>query len=134
MGQTMAEKILSAHAGREVTPGEYTTLCVDLAYVQDGTGPLAVRQMDEMGLKSLGDPTRSIVFLDHASPSPRQELSNDHKFLRSFCERSGANLSDVGYGISHNVVSEFYVRPGDVIVGADSHPCTGGALGACATG
>lgn len=134
MGQTMTEKILSAHAGKQVESGEYTTLCVDLAYVQDGTGPLAVRQLDEMGLKSLGDPTRSIIFLDHASPSPRRELSNDHKFLREFCERSGANLSEVGCGISHNVVSESYARPGDVIVGADSHTCTGGALGAFATG
>jgi 3-isopropylmalate/(R)-2-methylmalate dehydratase large subunit len=134
MGQTMAEKILSEHAGKEVRAGQYTTLCVDLAYVQDGTGPLAVRQMEAMGLTSLGDPTRCIVFLDHASPSPRQELSNDHKFLREFCGRTRASISEVGYGISHNVVSECYARPGDVVVGADSHTCTGGALAAFATG
>ncbi|MFH0965363.1 MAG: 3-isopropylmalate dehydratase large subunit [Planctomycetota bacterium] len=134
MGKTLAEKILSAHAGRDVKPNEFTTLCVDLAYVQDGTGPLTVRQMDKMGLTKLSRPERTIVFLDHASPSPRCELSNDHKFLREFCRRTGAILSDVGNGISHNVASESYVRPGDVVVGADSHTCTGGALGAFATG
>ncbi|MFQ6099199.1 MAG: aconitase/3-isopropylmalate dehydratase large subunit family protein, partial [Armatimonadota bacterium] len=134
MGQTMTEKILSEHADREVKSGEYTTLSTDLAYVQDGTGPLTVRQIEAMGLAQLMDPQRCIVFLDHASPSPRQELSNDHKFLREFCKRTGAILSEVGNGISHNVVSERYARPGDVIVGADSHTCTNGALGAFATG
>ncbi len=134
MGQTMTEKILSQHAGREVKSGEYTALSVDLAYVQDGTGPLTVRQIEEMGLQKLRDPSRTIVFLDHASPSPRQELSNDHKFLREFCRQTGAILSDIGRGISHNVVSERYARPGDVIVGADSHTCTNGALAAFATG
>jgi 3-isopropylmalate/(R)-2-methylmalate dehydratase large subunit len=134
MGQTMTEKVLSAHAAHKVRSGDYTTLCVDLAYVQDGTGPLTVRQIAKMGLDKLSDPKRAIAFLDHASPSPRLELSNDHKFLREFCERTGAILSDVGCGISHNVASEQYVKPGDVVVGADSHTCTGGALGAFATG
>jgi 3-isopropylmalate/(R)-2-methylmalate dehydratase large subunit len=134
MGKTMAEKILSAHAGRDLKSGDVSTLCVDLAYVQDGTGPLTVRQIAKMGLEKLADPKRALAFLDHASPSPRLELSNDHKFLRDFCERSGAGLSDVGAGISHNIASEQYVKPGDVVVGADSHTCTGGALGAFATG
>lgn len=134
MGQTMTEKILSFHAGHQVTSGEFTTLCVDLAYVQDGTGPLAVRQIEKMGFDKVSDPKRCLVFLDHASPSPRRELSNDHKLLREFCEKTGAILSDVGNGISHNVASESYVRPKTVVVGADSHTCTGGALGAFATG
>jgi 3-isopropylmalate/(R)-2-methylmalate dehydratase large subunit len=95
---------------------------------------LAVRQLDEMGVTELFDPSRCIVFLDHASPSPRQELSNDHKFLRAFCDRTGAVLSDIGNGISHTVMAENYLNPGDVAVGADSHTVTGGALGAFATG
>ncbi|MEW6358949.1 MAG: 3-isopropylmalate dehydratase large subunit [Planctomycetota bacterium] len=134
MGKTLTEKILGEHAGHDVRPGEFAIVCVDLAYVQDGTGPLAVRQMDVMGLKTLSDPRRAVVFLDHASPSPRQELSNDHKFLREFCKRTGAVLSDVGNGISHTVVNEEYAGPGDVIVGADSHTCTNGAVCAFATG
>jgi len=134
MGKTISEKILSEHCGRDLKAGDITVVRVDLAYVQDGTGPLAVRKFDQMGLKSVFNPQRCILFLDHASPCPRMELANDHKFLRDFAARTGAVLSDVGNGISHQVVTESYVCPGQVVVGADSHTCTGGALGAFATG
>ena len=107
---------------------------VDLAYTQDGTGPLAVRKIQEMGFEKVYNPQRTIFFFDHASPSPRIELSNDHAFLRDFAQKTGIRVSDVGLGISHQVVAENFVRPGDVVVGADSHTCTGGALGAFATG
>ncbi len=134
MGLTLAEKILSEHAGREVRKGEIAVFKVDLAYTQDGTGPLAVRKIQEMGFEKVFNPQRTIFFFDHASPSPRFELSNDHVFLRDFAKKTGIQVSEVGLGISHQVASESYVRPGDVVVGADSHTCTGGALGAFATG
>ncbi len=134
MGMTLAEKILSEHAGKEVRTGEIAVVSVDLTYTQDGTGPLAVRKIQEMGFKEVYRPTKTIFFLDHAAPSPRFELSNDHVFLRDFAERTGSQISDVGYGISHQVVAESEVKPGDVVIGADSHTCTGGALGAFATG
>ena len=134
MGKTLSEKILSEHAGHNVRAGEFAVVCVDLVYVQDGTGPLTVRQLEKLGFKNVSSPERTIVFLDHAAPSPRQELSNDHKLLREFCQRSGAVLSDIGNGISHNVASEQYANPGTVIVGADSHTCTNGALCAFAVG
>ncbi len=134
MGKTLAEKILGAHAGHDVRPGQFAIVRVDLAYVQDGTGPLTISQMEKMGLSRLAHPNRTIVFLDHASPSPRLELSNDHKLLRDFCRRTGAVLSDVGQGISHNVANEEYANPGEVIVAADSHTCTNGAMCAFATG
>ena len=134
MGKTLAEKILSEHAGHDVKAGEFAVVAVDFTYVQDGTGPLTVRQLDAMGIEGVFDREKCAVFLDHASPSPRQELSNDHKFLRAFCERTGAILSEIGGGISHTVAAEKWVNPGDVVVGADSHTCTGGALGAFATG
>ncbi len=134
MGMTLAEKILSEHAGREVKAGEIAVVKVDLAYTQDGTGPLAVRKIQEMGFDKIYNPKRTLFFLDHAAPSPRFELSNDHSFLREFAQKTGAKISDVGSGISHQVVAEKEVRPGDVVVGADSHTCTGGALGAFATG
>ena len=134
MGMTLAEKILSEHAGKEVRAGEIAIVKVDLAYTQDGTGPLAVRKIQEMGFEKVYHPQRTIFFFDHASPSPRFELSNDHAFLRDFADKTGIQVSDVGFGISHQVVAERYVRSGDVVVGADSHTCTGGALGAFATG
>jgi 3-isopropylmalate/(R)-2-methylmalate dehydratase large subunit len=134
MGMTLAEKILSEHAGKEVRPGEIAVVKVDLAYAQDGTGPLAVRKLQEMGFKEVYNPKKTIFFFDHAAPSPRFELSNDHTFMRDFAKRTGSQVSDVGYGISHQVVAEREVKPGDVVIGADSHTCTGGALGAFATG
>jgi 3-isopropylmalate/(R)-2-methylmalate dehydratase large subunit len=134
MGMTLAEKILSEHAGKEVCPGEIVVVKVDLTYTQDGTGPLALRKIQEMELKEVYNPKKTIFFFDHASPSPRFELSNDHTFMRDFAKRTGSQVSDVGYGISHQVVAEREVRPGDVVIGADSHTCTGGALGAFATG
>jgi 3-isopropylmalate/(R)-2-methylmalate dehydratase large subunit len=134
MGMTLAEKILSEHAGKEVRAGEIAFVKVDLAYTQDGTGPLAVRKIQEMGFEKVYNPQRTIFFFDHAAPSPRFELSNDHAFLRNFAQKTGVQVSDVGFGISHQVVAEHWVRPGDVVVGADSHTCTGGALGAFATG
>ena len=134
MGMTLAEKILSEHAGNEVRAGEIVVIKVDLVYTQNGTGPLAVRKIQEMSFEKVYHPQRTIFFLDHAAPSPRIELSNDHAFLRNFAQKTGIQVSDVGLGISHQVAAESYVRPGDVVIGADSHTCTGGALGAFATG
>jgi len=134
MGMTLAEKILSEHAWKEIRAGEIAVIRVDLAYAQDGTGPLAVRKLQEMGFNKVYNPQRTIFFFDHASPSPRFELSNDHAFLRAFADETGIQVSEIGQGISHQVVAEKWVRPGDVVIGADSHTCTGGALGAFATG
>lgn len=134
MGFTISEKILSQHCGKEVKAGEIAIVDVDLCYVQDGTGPLTVRQLEKMEVKNIHNPKRTILFLDHASPSPRFELSNDHKLLREFADKTGAILSEIGSGISHHVSLEYYASPGNVIVGADSHTCTNGALCAFSTG
>ena len=133
MGKTIAEKIISEHTGADVHPDDIVVARVDLAMVQDGTGPLAVDEFVEMGFDCLKAPN-SILFIDHASPSPRKELSNAQKQLRDFSKRTGATLSDIGEGISHQILIERYAKPGDLIVGADSHTCTSGALGAFATG
>jgi 3-isopropylmalate/(R)-2-methylmalate dehydratase large subunit len=77
---------------------------------------------------------KSIFFIDHAAPSPRKELSNDHMLLREFSATAGAILSDVGDGVIHQCLVETYAKPGDVVIGGDSHTCTSGALGAFATG
>jgi 3-isopropylmalate/(R)-2-methylmalate dehydratase large subunit len=134
MGKTIAEKILSEHAGCDVHPGEIHIVTVDVALVQDGTGPLAVKQLQSLGLEKVAHPERTVLFLDHAAPSPRKELSNDHVTLRNFAKKTGAVLSEVGDGVCHQVINEGYVNPGDVLIGADSHTCTGGALCAFSTG
>lgn len=134
MGQTIAEKILSEHAGTTVIPGELIISNIDAVMVQDGTGPLAVNEFKKMNKTKLFNPERTILFLDHAAPSPRKELSNSHKVLRDFAKEYGAVLSEVGEGVCHQRLVENFINPGEVLLGADSHTCTSGALGAFATG
>lgn len=134
MGKTLAEKILSEHAGKDVRPGQLVVAKVDLAFAQDGTGPLAIRQWEKLGVGKVFDPERVWFFFDHAAPAPRRELANDHAFMRDFSAKTGARVSEVGEGISHQIVAERLAKPGMLITGADSHTCTAGALGAFATG
>lgn len=133
MGKTLAEKILSEKSGVEAKAGHIVLAQVDVAAFQDGTGPLGVKQMKEMGIEKISA-SKSILFIDHAAPSPRRELSNDHKILREFCKKTGATLSEVGEGVIHQRLVESYAKPGDVVIGADSHSTTSGALCAFATG
>ncbi|HEY90629.1 MAG TPA: 3-isopropylmalate dehydratase large subunit, partial [Dehalococcoidia bacterium] len=134
MGKTLAEKILSEKSGNDVCSGDITVARVDLAFVQDTTGPLTVRQFREAGFRKVSDSLRAAVFLDHAAPSPNRELANDHLFLREFARDTGCFFSEVGDGISHQIVAESLARPGDLVVGTDSHTVTAGALGAFACG
>ena len=134
MGQTLVEKIISSHAKHNVKAGEITIAKVDVCITQDGTGPLAVRQLQKIGLEKACNPKKTILYLDHAAPSPRKELSNDHMLLRNFAKKVGAHLSDIGQGVCHQITVEKYLNPGEIHIGADSHTCTGGALGAFATG
>lgn len=134
MGLTLSEKILSAHSGKEVKAGEITVAAVDWILMQDGTGPLAVRQLEKLGMVRAARPDHVVLFLDHASPSPKKELSNDHNTLRDFARKTGVRVSDIGEGISHQIMAEKYINPGEILVGSDSHTCTGGALGVFSTG
>ena len=134
MGMTLAEKILSSRARTPCRAGDIVIVPVDLVFAQDTTGPLTVRQFEALGLGKLANPSRTVLFLDHAAPPPSRELANDHRLLREFAQRTGAVLSEVGEGICHQRVVEDYASPGEVIVGADSHTVTAGGLGAFATG
>lgn len=134
MGKTIAEKIISEHSNKKVKAGDFVVAKVDVAAVQDGTGPLTIQEIQKIGLEKCANPERTILFIDHAAPSPRKELSNAHKILREFAKKTGAVLSEVGEGVCHQRLVEDYVNPGEILVGADSHTCTSGALGAFATG
>lgn len=133
-GQTMAQKIISAHCDRRVEAGELVIARVDVCATQDGTGPLTIQEFKKLNKSKLANPERTILFIDHAAPSPRKELSNSHMVIREFAHAYGAVLSDIGEGVCHQRLVEDFVNPGEILVGADSHTCTSGALGAFATG
>jgi 3-isopropylmalate/(R)-2-methylmalate dehydratase large subunit len=134
MGKTLAEKILSEKSGTDAKAGDIVIAKVDLAFVQDTTGPLTVRTFQSSSMGKLANAQRTVLFIDHAAPSPNAALSNDHITLRNFSSQSGCILSEAGDGVCHQIVQEEYARPGDVVVGADSHTVTAGGLGAFGTG
>ncbi|WP_457549402.1 3-isopropylmalate dehydratase large subunit [Archaeoglobus sp.] len=133
MGQTIAEKILSEKSGRNVYAGDLVVAKIDQIALQDGTAPLAIRRIRELG-RNVKAGKITHFFVDHASPPPRKELANDQKLIRSFAREIEADMNDVGDGVIHQVMVEKHVKPGDLAVGADSHTCTYGALGCFATG
>ncbi len=134
MGKTLAEKILSLKSGGDARAGEIVIARVDLTFAQDTTGPLTIRQFQSAKFKNLASPDKTALFFDHAAPSPNRELAGDHLLMRRFAKETGCLIYDVGSGVCHQLVAESLARPWDVIVGADSHTVTAGALGAFATG
>jgi len=134
-GQTVAEKILSRHAGKTVGADDLTVIDVDAAMMSDTTAPLAIKAFREMGGEAPWNPDRTFLVIDHASPAPNERIARLHDLMREFAGDTGARLYDVGEGICHQLMIENdHVRPGEAFFGADSHTCTYGALGAFATG
>jgi len=134
VGKTLAEKILTQKSAGDACADDIIISRVDLVFVQDTTGPLTVRQFQSGKFKRLANPQKTALFFDHAAPSPNRQLSNDHQLLRQFAQDTGCLKYDVGSGVCHQVVAEALARPGDVVIGADSHTVTAGALGSFATG
>lgn len=134
MGYTLAEKILSEHAGKEARAGEFAVCAVDVVLAQDGTGPLAIDSFLKFGRDKLSNPGKTVFFIDHGCPAPRKELANDQRKIRQFAKEYKAVLFDFGDGICHQVINEKFTSPGDILIGADSHTVTGGALGAFSAG
>jgi len=133
MGKTLAEKIL-ANKAPGVKAGDIAVIDLDLVFLQDTSGPLVITQLKESGFGKIAMPQKAVIFLDHAAPSPNKELSNDHVLLRQAAQETGCSITRVGDGICHQLVSEHFAKPGDVIIGSDSHTVTAGALCAFATG
>ena len=135
MSQTVAEKIISQHVGRQVHPDELVIVPVDSIMASDATAPHAIRAFQEMGGGELWRPEKVILVIDHAAPAPNQRISNLHRMMRQFAQEKGCRLYDVGAGICHQVMVENrHAQPGEVVIGADSHSCAYGAVGAFATG
>jgi len=134
----VTEKILTKASGKkEVSPGEIVEAKVDVAMVNDITGPLTIESFQKIGVKKVWDSKRIVIVLDHQVPAESVRSAELHEMMRNFAkEQKIENFYDVGQGgVCHQVMPEKgYVRPGNLIVGADSHTCTYGALGAFATG
>lgn len=134
-GKTIAEKIFSIHAGREVSAGDIVVVNVEFVMAQDGTSPLAIRALENMGVDRVFDPEKVAVVMDHSAPSPLEGVSALHTMMREFGKKTGALVYDVGCGVCHQLVPEQgHVVPGDLVVGCDSHTCTYGALNVFSTG
>jgi len=134
---TLAEKILAAHSGRSVvTPGEFLNVKVDLVLANDITAPLAIKEFARLGLKRVFDPKKVVMVPDHFCPNKDIPSAEQAKLMREFAREQGVVYFEVGrMGIEHVLLPEQgLVLPGDMVVGADSHTCTYGALGAFATG
>ena len=138
MDMTMAEKILAAHAGVEfVEPGQFVNVKVDVVLANDITAPIAIREFERIGVKEVFDGDKVIMVPDHFTPNKDIKSAEQCKAMRDFVRRQNlTHYFEVGrMGIEHVLLPEQgLVLPGDVIVGADSHTCTYGALGAFATG
>lgn len=133
----ITEKILAkASKRKEVSPKEIVEVNVDAVMVNDLTGPLAVDSFRKIGIEKVWDPEKIAIVLDHLAPASSEKAAELHKMLREFAEEQGIHgLYDVGEGVCHQVmVEKGYVKPGALIVGADSHTCTYGAFGAFSTG
>lgn len=134
-GKTIAEKIFSAKSGTDARAGDIVVADLDFVMGQDGTSPLAIAALEDMGVEELFDPSKVAVVMDHSSPSPIQGVSRLHTIMREFGKRTGAKVYDVGCGVCHQLIPEnAHIVPGDLMVGCDSHTCTYGALNVFSTG
>ena len=133
MGYTIAEKILLAHTNKkEIKPGEFLDLKLDLALGNDITAPLAIAEFKKTGCKKVFDKNKIVLVPDHFAPAKDFSSANQCKILSQFASSQGIkNYFEVGcMGIEHALLPEKgLVSPGDLVIGADSHTCTYGALG-----
>lgn len=138
MGMTITEKILANHAGRDkVEPGELLNCKVDVVLGNDITAPVAIEEFLKLEVKSVFDPERIMLVPDHFTPNKDIKSAEQVKKMREFARRFGIkHFFEIGrMGIEHCLLpQEGLVLPGDLVIGADSHTCTYGALGAFATG
>ena len=135
MGKTIVEKIFSAHSGKDVKAGDVVVANIDFCFGQDGTSMLVIDAFRNLGAKKVFDKNKFRMVIDHSAPSPSIGVSEVHKKMRNFAKEHDLRMFDIGCGVCHQVIPEAgLVLPGDLVVGADSHTCTYGALGAFSTG
>jgi 3-isopropylmalate/(R)-2-methylmalate dehydratase large subunit len=137
---TFAEKLISMknveiqnEKSRTISmSGDIVTVDVDLAMAQDSTGPLAIRSINEMGIDKVYDTSKVLLVIDHTFPAADEKVANLHHLMRDFASKHSCML--VEGSISHQYILEYLAAPGMMILGADSHTCQAGCVGAFATG
>jgi 3-isopropylmalate/(R)-2-methylmalate dehydratase large subunit len=137
MGMTITEKIIADHAGKkEVKPGDLVTVKIDLAMANDVTAPLAIKILEKYHIDKVFDPEKIALVLSHFVPAKDIKSAEQAKMVRDFAKKHNIKwFFQEGEGIEHTILpEEGIVVPGDLVVGADSHTCTYGALGAFSTG
>src|SRR3972149_2514370 len=138
MGMTITEKIIAAHSGlKEVSPGQFVYANVDICLGNDITAPIAIEEFEKAGIKNVFDPEKIVLVPDHFTPNKDIKSAQQSKSLRIFAEKHRLkHYFEIGrMGIEHALLPEKgIVAPGDLVIGADSHTCTYGALGAFSTG
>jgi len=138
MGMTITEKIIAAHAGlMEVRPGQFVYADVDVCLGNDITAPIAIEEFEKAGIKKVFDSEKIVLVPDHFTPNKDIKSAQQSKSLRLFADKHHLrHYYEIGrMGIEHALLPEKgIVAPGDLVIGADSHTCTYGALGAFSTG
>jgi 3-isopropylmalate/(R)-2-methylmalate dehydratase large subunit len=135
LGKTIAEKILSKKSGQDVRANDIVVADLDFVMGQDGTSPLAIKAFENMKAEKVFDPKRIAMVIDHSAPSPLEGVSQLHQQMRTFADQQGINFYDIGDGVCHQLVPEQgHVVPGNLVIGADSHTCTYGAINVFSTG
>ena len=122
-GKTLAEKILSRQAGREVGAGDLVIVPVSRVMVHDSVADAVISGMKQLGRERVWDPSKVGVFIDHAAPAPTPVVADSHRAVREWVRQQGiATFYDAGEGVCHQImVEEGYCEPGTVILGTDSH-------------
>ncbi len=137
MGQTITEKIFSEHVGKKVLAGEIVRSSIDMVIGNDITTPISIKAFEESGVEKLANPDGFSIVLDHFIPAKDIASANQARISRDFAVKHNLKyfFDEKDMGIEHALLPEKgLVLPGDVIIGADSHTCTHGALGAFSTG
>src|SRR5918997_4861410 len=134
MGENLTRQILREHLVEgELTPGDAISLTVDQTLLQDATGTMALMQFEQLEVPRV-QVERAVQYVDHNVVQLDFKNPDDHRMLQALARKHGAYLSRPGNGISHYISMERFAKPGDIMVGADSHTPTSGALGMIAIG
>ena len=134
-GKTITEKIFSAHCNKNVRAKDVAICNVDFCFGQDGTSGLIIDSFKKLEAKKVFNKNKFCMVIDHSAPSPNIGVSEVHKKMRNFAKDHDLKVFEIGCGVCHQVIPEAgFVWPGDLVIGADSHTCTYGALGVFSTG